>query len=147
MAAHPTRPGRFPPFARSAGLSTLTGMGDYQDEPRRLSAGQPHCPYCGLPVDRVATLDHDWVLLEQDMAPLAHIVPAQHRWIVLSDGRVALYGVCPPVPDQRCRIEHRLACPAQPLPDLWPWLTTLRTENDRQSRRREESAREWPDAG
>ncbi|MFF4577196.1 DUF6083 domain-containing protein [Streptomyces sp. NPDC001389] len=122
-------------------------MGDYQDEPTRLRAGQPHCPYCGLPVDRVATDDHDWVLLEPDMAPPAHVVPAQHRWIELSDGRVTVYGVCPPDPFQRCRVEHRLACSAQPLPDLWPWLTTLRTENGRRVQRRADPAQEWPDAG
>ncbi|MEU1708221.1 DUF6083 domain-containing protein [Streptomyces sp. NPDC005706] len=46
-------------------------------------------------------------------APLAHTVPAEHRSIELSDGRVTVYGVCPPDPFQRCRIEHRLACSAQ----------------------------------
>ncbi len=86
------------------------------------------------------------------MAPLAHTVPAEHRWIVLSDGRVTGYGVCPPDPYQRCRIEHRLACSAQPLPDLWPWLTALRDENERRAKRQEdpeppEPPEEWPDAG
>ncbi|MER6213235.1 DUF6083 domain-containing protein [Streptomyces sp. NPDC001674] len=122
-------------------------MGDYQDEPRRLATGQPQCTYCGLPVDRVATADHDWVLLEPDVAPPAHVVPAPHRWIPQSDGRVTVYGVCPPDPAQRCRVEHRLACAAQPLPDLWPWLTALRTENGRRAQRRTEPARDWPDAG
>ncbi|MER6187619.1 DUF6083 domain-containing protein [Streptomyces sp. NPDC001652] len=46
------------------------------------------------------------------MEPLARSVPAEHRWIELSDGRVTVYGVCPPGPFQRCRIEHRLACSA-----------------------------------
>ncbi|MEU8432995.1 DUF6083 domain-containing protein [Streptomyces sp. NPDC029216] len=122
-------------------------MGDFHEGPRRLGGGRACCAYCGLPVDRVATLEHDWVLLEPDMEPLAHIVPAEHRWIEVSDGRVTVYGVCPPVQDQRCRIEHRLACSAQPLPDLWPWLTILRTENGRRVERRADSAQEWPDAG
>jgi hypothetical protein len=100
----------------------------------------------------VATLEHEWVLLEPDMMPLAHTVPAEHRWIVLSDGRVTVYGVCPPDPFQRCRIEHRLACSAQPLPDLWQWLTALREENARRVERRTDpeplrSPVEWPDAG
>ncbi|GGU43390.1 hypothetical protein GCM10010211_03500 [Streptomyces albospinus] len=111
-------------------------MGVSGEGPRRLEGGQSRCPDCGLPADRVATLEHASVLLEPDMMPLAHTVPADHRWIVLSDGRVALYGVCPPDPSQRCRIEHRLACPARPLPDLWPWLTTRRGENGRQAERR-----------
>lgn len=122
------------------------------ERPRRLDGDRPSCPHCGLPQDRVATLDHDWVLLEPDMNPLAHTVPADHRWIELSDGRVALYGVCPPDQFQRCRIEHRLACPASPLPDLWPWLTALRDENARQSERREAPdplprPEPWPDTG
>lgn len=93
------------------------------------------CGYCGLPQERVATVEDDWVLLEPDRAPLAHVVPADHRWIETSDGRVAVYGVCPPEPFQRCRIEHRLACPEQALPDLWPWLTDVREENVCQTER------------
>ncbi len=98
------------------------------------------------------TLDQDWVLLEPEMSVPAHVVPAEHRWVVLSDGRVTVYGVCPPETFQQCRIEHRLACPQQQLPDLWPWLTALRTENARKSDRHEEpSAPEadlkLPDAG
>ena len=86
------------------------------------------------------------------MEPLAHTVPAEHRWIVLSDGRVTVYGVCPPDPFQRCRIEHRLACSEQSLPDLWPWLTSLRGENARQMMRLSavepsEPPTQWPDAG
>ncbi|MFG3083517.1 DUF6083 domain-containing protein [Streptomyces parvulus] len=127
-------------------------MGVSSEEPRRLGGGRSHCSYCGLPQDRVATLEHDWVLLEPDMNPLAHTVPAEHRWIELSDGRVAVYEVCPPDQSQRCRIEHRLACPAQSLPDLWPWLTTLRGENARQVERQTDPEplphpEEWPDAG
>lgn len=129
-------------------------MGASGKGPRRLGGGQSRCPYCGLVADRVATLEHDWVLLEPGMTPLAHIVPAEHRWIELSDGRVTVYGVCPPDPFQRCRIEHRLACPEQPLPDLWPWLTTLRSENARQTKRQKGDdpepplpPEEWPDAG
>lgn len=99
----------------------------------------------------MATLEYDWVMLEPDMAPLAHTVPAEHRWIELSDGRVTVYGVCPPDQFQRCRIEHRLACPAQSLPDLWPWLTALRGENARQAERDEPEPPPppelWPDAG
>ncbi|GAA4050831.1 DUF6083 domain-containing protein [Streptomyces shaanxiensis] len=119
---------------------------------RRLEVGQYACVFCGLPQDRVATLEQDWVLLEPDVEVLAHLVPAEHRWIVLSDGRVAVYGVCPPEADQRCRIEHRLACAEQGLPDLWPWLTALRGENGRQAERlatAEAEAREveLPDAG
>ncbi|WP_445280995.1 DUF6083 domain-containing protein [Streptomyces sp. DSM 118148] len=86
--------------------------------------------------------------------PLAHTLPAEHRWIEVSDGRVTVYGVCPPDPLQRCRIEHRLACSAQRLPDLWPWLTMLRGENGRHAERQvqaepepPESPEEWPDAG
>ncbi|MFD7939633.1 DUF6083 domain-containing protein [Streptomyces sp. NPDC059755] len=109
------------------------------------------CPYCGLPQDRVLTLEQDWVLLEPGVDVLAHLVPAEHRWIVLSDGRVTVYGVCPPVPTQRCRIEHRLTCAARPLPDLWPWLTAMRAENARRaersrSGRAQEGPREGPDA-
>ncbi|MEV7129820.1 DUF6083 domain-containing protein [Streptomyces sp. NPDC093260] len=127
-------------------------MGHLEEEPRRLRSGQSRCPYCGLLQDRVATLEQDWVLLEPDMNPLAHTVPAEHRWIELSDGRVAVYGVCPPDPYQRCRVEHRLACSAQPLPDLWPWLTSLRGENARRVERQAGSEpprfpEQWPDAG
>ncbi|WP_267244894.1 DUF6083 domain-containing protein [Streptomyces sp. PR69] len=127
-------------------------MGVFEEQPRRLGKEQPRCSYCGLPQERAATLEYDWVLLEPDMAPLAHTVPAEHRWIMLSDGRVAVYAVCPPDPFQRCRIEHRLACSAQPLPDLWPWLTTLRTENARRADRQAdppspEPSESWPDAG
>ncbi|TPQ16299.1 hypothetical protein FGD71_042540 [Streptomyces sporangiiformans] len=81
------------------------------------------------------TLEQDWVLLEPGVDVLAHLVPAEHRWIVLSDGRVTVYGVCPPDPLQRCRIEHRLVCPRQGLPDLWRWLTAMRVENARRSER------------
>ncbi|MEV7691299.1 DUF6083 domain-containing protein [Streptomyces bungoensis] len=68
-------------------------------------------------------------------APLAQTVSAEHRWIEHSDGRVTVYGVCPPDPFQRGGIEHRLACSAQRLPDLWPWLTMLRGENGRHAER------------
>ncbi|MEU1053586.1 DUF6083 domain-containing protein [Streptomyces sp. NPDC005876] len=127
-------------------------MGPLEREPRRLSGGQSSCPDCGLSQDRVPTLEQEWVLLEPDMNPLAHTVPAEHRWIELSDGRVTVYGVCPPDQFQRCRVEHRLACPAQPLPDLWPWLTSLRGENARRVERQNDpeppsSSEEWPDAG
>ncbi|MFD9072833.1 DUF6083 domain-containing protein [Streptomyces lasiicapitis] len=109
------------------------------------------CPSCGLPQERMPTLEQDWVLLEPELTVAAHVVPAEHRWITLSDGRVTVYGVCPPDPLQRCRIEHRLACAAQPLPDLWPWLTVLRAENARRSERREEPlpevGLELPDVG
>lgn len=128
------------------------GMGAFEEGLHRLGIGQSRCLYCGLLSDRVATLEHDWVLLEPDMTPLAHMVPAEHRWIELSDGRVTVYGVGPPDPSQRCRIEHRLACSAQPLPDLWPWLTTLRSENGRRAERQVEAeppepSEGWPDAG
>ncbi|WP_328536691.1 DUF6083 domain-containing protein [Streptomyces sp. NBC_00344] len=127
-------------------------MGVSEKGPCWLGGGQSPCPYCGLLGDRVLTLEHDWVLLEPDMMPPSHTVPAEHRWIVLADGRVTVYGVCPPDPSQRCRIEHRLACPAQPLPDLWQWLTSLRGENGRRVERQAvpeppESREEWPDAG
>jgi hypothetical protein len=91
------------------------------------------CAFCGLPQDRVPTVEHDWVMLEPGVDVLAHLVPAEHRWIELSDGRVTVYAVCPPDPFQRCRIEHRLACAGQQLPDLWPWLTALRGENARRA--------------
>lgn len=127
-------------------------MGVSGEGARRLGDGRSRCPFCGLWADRVATLEHDWVLLEPKVTVLAHLVPAEHRWIVLSDGRVAVYGVCPPEPDQRCRIEHRLACSKQALPDLWPWLTTLRAENARAVQRQTDPEppkrpEEWPDAG
>lgn len=100
----------------------------------------------------MATLEHEWVLLEPGVEVPAHLVPAGHRWIPLSDGRVAMYGVCPPDGSQRCRIEHRLACAQQPLPDLWPWLTALREENARAAERRTDPEpprppEVWPDAG
>ncbi|MGA4851332.1 DUF6083 domain-containing protein [Streptomyces sp. G5(2025)] len=128
-------------------------MGLSEEKPLlRLGGGQSRCLFCGLPQDRVPTLAQDWVLLEPHMKPLAHTVPAKHRWIELSDGRVTIYEVCPPDPFQRCRIEHGLACPAQPLPDLWPWLTTLRGENARQAERQNDpepppTPEELPDAG
>ncbi|MFF5041768.1 DUF6083 domain-containing protein [Streptomyces nigra] len=71
-------------------------MGVLGEKPRRLGGGQLRCLHCGLLQDRVATLEQEWVLLEPDMSPLAHTVPAEHRWIELSDGRVTVYGVCPP---------------------------------------------------
>ncbi|MFF0080372.1 DUF6083 domain-containing protein [Streptomyces canus] len=129
-------------------------MGALEEEPRRLESGggKSRCLSCGLPTDRVATPEHDWVLLEPGMEPLAHTVPAEYRWIMLSDGRVTVYGVGPPDPFQRCRIEHRLACPAQPLPDLWPWLTSLRGENERRAERQTEPEppelpETWPEVG
>ncbi|MFJ9037944.1 DUF6083 domain-containing protein [Streptomyces sp. NPDC102406] len=97
---------------------------------RRRGRGQLYtCIYCGLPQERVWTLDRGTRMLEPDVRPLAHTVPADQRWIELSDGRVAMYGVCPPVAEQRCRILHELVCPGRELPDLWPWLTVLREEN------------------
>ncbi|MGA5488926.1 DUF6083 domain-containing protein [Streptomyces pseudogriseolus] len=92
------------------------------------------------------------MLLEPDMRPLAHAVPADRRWIELSDGRVTVYAVCPPDQFPRCRIEHDLACPARPLPDLWPWLTSLRIENARRAERQNDPEprtppEQWPDAG
>ncbi|WP_079162937.1 DUF6083 domain-containing protein [Streptomyces canus] len=127
-------------------------MGALEEGPRRLRGGKSRCLSCGLPADRVATLEYDWVLLEPGMEPLAHTVPAEYRWIALSDGRVTVYGVCPPDPFQRCRIEHRLACSAQPLPDLWPWLTSLRGENQRRVERQTEpeppeTPETWPEVG
>ncbi|MGM9444945.1 DUF6083 domain-containing protein [Streptomyces murinus] len=133
-------------------------MGASEGTPRRLGGGRSRCPHCGLPRDRVATLGHEWVMLEPDLRPLAHEVPAGHRWIELSDGRVTVYGVCPPDPFQRCRIEHRLACPNRSLPDLWPWLTDRRSENARRGENARRTERrhapepepppeEWPDAG
>ncbi len=49
------------------------------------------------------TLEHDPVLLEPDITVEAHLVPAEHRWIAVSDGRVTVYGVCPVDGAQRCR--------------------------------------------
>jgi hypothetical protein len=104
--------------------------------------------------DQAQTPEHDSVLLEPGLLVPAHLVPAEHRWIELSDGQVAVYGVCPVDGEQRCRIEHRLACPGQELPDLWPWLTILRGENARKAERQEveppassPGSRELPDVG
>ncbi|MGW3145636.1 DUF6083 domain-containing protein [Streptomyces sp. NPDC001177] len=86
-------------------------MGVLEEGPRRLAGGRSHCLYCGLPADRVATPEQDRVVLAGH-DPAGPYVLAEHRWIELSDGRVTVYGVCPPDPFQRCRIEHRLACSA-----------------------------------
>ncbi|WP_260147800.1 DUF6083 domain-containing protein [Streptomyces sp. PanSC9] len=88
-------------------------MGVSENAARRLGRARLLCPYCGLLQERMATLEHDGVLLEPDTTPPAHVVPAERWWIETSDGRVTVYGVCPPDPFQRCRIEHRLACPEQ----------------------------------
>ncbi|MCT9011540.1 DUF6083 domain-containing protein [Streptomyces rhizosphaerihabitans] len=125
-------------------------MGVVEEGPRRLGRRRMFtCPVCGLPQDRVPTLEQDWVLLEPGVTVLAHLVPAEHRWITVSDGRVTVYAVCPPVAEQRCRVEHRLACAGQELPDLWPWLTALRVENKRRSERQDDEPPvvELPDAG
>lgn len=127
-------------------------MGVAEEGPRRLGVPRSTCPYCGLPQERVVTLEQDCVMLEPEVTVLAHLVPAEHRWITLSDGRVTVYGVCPPVAEQRCRIEHRLACPARRLPDLWPWLTAMRDENGRAAERRRDPRppsppERWPDVG
>lgn len=103
----------------------------------RLGSVLSTCPRCGLPREQVQTLEQDPVMLEPGMRLLAHRVPAERRWIELSDGRVTVYGVNPVDGSQRCRIEHALACPGEPLPDLWPWLTTLREENARKAARLE----------
>ncbi|MFE9704171.1 DUF6083 domain-containing protein [Streptomyces sp. NPDC005930] len=90
-------------------------MGRWEKEPRRLSGGRSPRPVCRLPQDRVPTLEQDWVLLEPDMRPLAHTVPAEHRWIELSDGRATVYDVCPPdQPPGTCRVAT--ASPAPPIP-------------------------------
>lgn len=114
-------------------------MGLTEQGPRRLGRDESVCPHCGLPLERVLTLEQDWVALEPGVTVLAHLVPAEHRWITVSDGRVEVYGVWPPVADQRCRIEHRLVCSRQRLPDLWPWLTAMRQENRRAADRRDEA--------
>ncbi|MET7309349.1 hypothetical protein ABZS68_20205 [Streptomyces sp. NPDC005571] len=43
--------------------------------------------------------------------------------------------VRPPVAEQRCRIEHALACPCQELLDQWQWLTASRKESRRMAER------------
>ena len=53
---------------------------------------------------------------------------------------------------QGAGIEHRLAGSAQPLPDLWPWLTSLRGENKRRVERQThpeppETPETWPEVG
>lgn len=110
------------------------------------------CPLCGLPQDQVDTLGPEPVLLEPVLRPLAHTVPPERRWIEISRGRVTVYGVCPPVAEQRCRIEHALVCPSQPPPDLWPELTRLRDLNAERSKLRADAPRipggeQLPDAG
>jgi len=127
-------------------------MGAVEERPRRIGSGQSACPYCGLAQDRAATLDGDWVLLEPAARVLAHLVPAEHRWIELSDGRVTVYGTFPAARDQQCRIAHALACSRQALPDLWPWLTALRAENARAAARQDPEPQPgprevWPDVG
>ncbi|MFD8570152.1 DUF6083 domain-containing protein [Streptomyces sp. NPDC059639] len=112
-----------------------------------METAQLTCQHCGLPQDQVQTLERDPIMLEPDMRPLAHTVPAERRWIELSDGRVTVYGVCPPVVEQRCRIEHALACPGQELPDLWRWLTMLRDENRRKSERQRNEPPPVPPGG
>ncbi|MFE5598752.1 DUF6083 domain-containing protein [Streptomyces coelicoflavus] len=83
-------------------------MGRWEKEPRRLSGGQSRCPDCGLWQDRAPTLEQEWVLLETDMRALAHTVPAEHRWIELSDGRVtAALSTASPAPHNLCRISGR----------------------------------------
>ncbi|MFJ8804549.1 DUF6083 domain-containing protein [Streptomyces sp. NPDC102490] len=94
-----------------------------EKEPRGLSGGQSPSPVCELSQDRAPTHQQDWTLLKPDTKPVAHTVPADHRWIELPDGRATADGACPPAQSQRCRIEHHLTCPAQPLPDPWPRLT------------------------
>lgn len=131
------RPGQFTLFPRPCRGRSLENMGADEGLPR-IDTTVFTCPYCGLPQERAATLDHDWVMLEPGIQPPAHTVPAQHRWITLPDGRVTVYEVCPPVTEQRCRVAHELACPARELPNLWPWLTALREENKRASKRRDE---------
>nr|WP_079129217.1 DUF6083 domain-containing protein [Streptomyces qaidamensis] len=86
--------------------------------------------------------------------PVLHLssVSSVGGWITLSDGRVTVYGVCPPDRSQRCRIEHCLACSKQPAPDLWPCLTALRAEHARAAQRRTgpeppRPPQEWPNAG
>lgn len=76
----PSFPGAHRPQASRPVRALRTGrrsadphpMGALEKTPRRLGGEQPRCPYCGLPQDRVATLEYDWVLLEPDMTPLAH---------------------------------------------------------------------------
>ncbi|MEV1022189.1 DUF6083 domain-containing protein [Streptomyces sp. NPDC050264] len=104
-------------------------MGVIEESTGRSIAGRNPCEFCGLPQDRVATLSHEFVLLEPNMEVSAHLIPAESRWITVSDGQVVVYGVCPPDTAQLGRIEHRLVCPEQELPDLWPWLTELREKN------------------
>lgn len=128
---------RVPSGSRAAvalGWSHAHGMGS--EGARRHGRGQMFtCVYCGLPQERVQTIDGDTRMLEPEMRVLAHLVPADRRWIEVSGGQVALYAVCPVDGTQRCRIEHVLACPSQDLPELWPWLATFRQENARKSER------------
>ncbi|GGW38449.1 hypothetical protein GCM10010350_22410 [Streptomyces galilaeus] len=142
----PARLGRFVQFAlcRALGCGVQPLDMGADDGLSRIDTTTFTCLFCGLPQERVATLDSDWVMLEPGMEPLAHTVPAERRWITVSDGRVTAYGVCPPVVEQRCRIEHELACPGRALPDLWPWLTLLREENRRASERRDEPGPSMP---
>lgn len=115
-------------------------MGESHEKLRRLpTAAGPDCPHCGLPQEELRTLEHDAVLLEPDLRVPAHVVPAERRWIELSNGRATVYGVCPVDGAQQCRVEHRLVCPGQALPDLWPWLTALREESRRRAERRRQT--------
>lgn len=86
-----------------------------------------------MPWEPVPTDDHDWIMLEPDFAPAAHTVPPRQRWYV-RQGWAVLDDGCPQ-PRQKCRVAHALACPDQELPDLWPWLTTLRKESHRKAQR------------
>lgn len=91
------------------------------------------CPKCGLPWEPTPTDGHDWVMLEPDFEPAAHVVPPRQRWVIRR-GRAVQDDGCPNQ-GQQCRVAHSLTCPDQNLPDLWPWLTTLRKENHRKAQR------------
>ncbi|MFC3236824.1 DUF6083 domain-containing protein [Streptomyces nitrosporeus] len=90
----------------------------------------PECPFCDLLQDRYPThYAGHWILLEPGLLLAAHTVPPMLRWIITPDGRAMNLWEAEPFPGTRCRIPHRVACPALPAEDHWRSLTERREHN------------------